>query len=206
MALFDISPTISTEIGVWPGDVPYRRIPTCSIANGANIDLSAIHSTLHLGAHADAPNHYQRDGADIASRPLDLYYGRCQVMRVQVGRGQRIQPSDLSGALQAPRVLFHTGTFPDPNHFNEDFASLSPELVEFAAQSGVRLIGIDTPSVDLCQDAELLSHTAIARHDMAILEGVVLDHVPDGLYTLMAFPLRIDGADASPVRAVLSLG
>ena len=94
-------------------------------------------------------------------------------------------------------------TFPDPDHFNEDFAALSPELVATLAEAGVRLIGIDTPSVDLFDDKALLSHTAIAEQDMAILEGVVLDHVPPGSYTLVALPLNLPGVDASPVRAVL---
>ena len=206
MQLFDISPTLSARIGVWPGDVPFSRPITCSISGGANIDLSAIHSTLHLGAHVDAPNHYSATGAGISERPLSLYFGPCQVMRVTVGRNQRIEPKHLAGPITAPRLLFRTETYPDPNVFNEDFAALSPALVDFAADAGVQLLGIDTPSVDLCKDAELLSHTAIARRDLAILEGIVLAEVPDGVYTLMAFPLKIEGADASPVRAVLSLG
>jgi arylformamidase len=125
---------------------------------------------------------------------------------VEVGRGERIGPEHLRGPVRAPRVLFRTGTFPDPDVFDEDFAALSPELVEALADQGVVLVGLDTPSVDLCHDKVLLSHTAIARRDLAILEGVVLDHVEPGLYTLIALPLRIEGADASPVRAVLVEG
>ena len=206
MQLFDISPTLSARIGVWPGDVPFSRPITCSISGGANIDLSAIHSTLHLGAHVDAPNHYSATGVGISERPLSLYFGPCQVMRVNVGRNQRIEPKHLTGPITSPRLLFRTETFPNPDVFNEDFAALSPALVDFTADAGVVLLGIDTPSVDPCRDAKLLSHTAIARRDLAILEGIVLSEVPDGVYTLMAFPLKIEGADASPVRAVLSLG
>jgi arylformamidase len=100
-------------------------------------------------------------------------------------------------------VLFRTGSYPDPNHFNEDFCSLSPALIELLAGEGVRMVGIDTPSIDPCSSKDLPSHAMVAAHDMAILEGVVLDDVPDGVYTLIALPLRIEGADASPVRAVL---
>ena len=203
MSLIDISPVLSSRIAVWPGDTPFQRTPALRIAEGANIDLSSIATTVHLGAHTDAPNHYAAGGAGIEARPLDRYYGPCQVMAVPIGRGERIAPSHLSGPIEAERVLFRTGTFPDPDHFNEDFAALSPELVHFLADRGVTLVGLDTPSVDLCKDEALLSHTAIASRDLAILEGVVLDHVDDGVYTLIALPLKIEGADASPVRAVL---
>jgi arylformamidase len=203
MAIIDITPTLHSGIAVWPGDVGFSRVVTCSIAGGANIDLSSITTTVHVGAHADAPSHYAADGAHIADRSLHLYYGPCQVMRVDVGRGQRILPADLPSAVSAPRLLLHTGTFPDPDDFNEDFAALSPELVRFLSDSGVLLVGIDTPSIDLFSSKDLPSHKAIAQRDMAVLEGVVLDHVVSGTYTLVALPLKLAGADASPVRAVL---
>ncbi len=203
MRLIDISPTLSARVAVWPGDTPYRRRVNASIAGGANIDLSDIHTTVHVGAHTDAPNHYGAGGEGIDARPLDLYYGPCEVVSVNVSRGERIGPGHLVAPPSTPRVLFKTGTFPDPDAFNTDFASLSPELVDHLAAHGVRLVGLDTPSVDLFDDGALLSHQAIARHDMAILEGVVLDHVQPGRYTLVALPLKLEGADASPVRAVL---
>jgi arylformamidase len=201
--LLDISPVLSPRVAVWPGDVAFSRQLSAAIDDGANIDLSAITTTVHVGAHTDAPSHYLRSGATMESRSLELYYGPCDVRSVQIGRGERITPAHLGSPPRAPRLLLHTGTFPDPDVFTRDFAALSPELVAWAHGHGVRLIGIDTPSIDLCDDAVLLSHTAIAERDMAILEGIVLDAVPDGLYTLIALPLRIEGADASPVRAVL---
>ena len=81
--------------------------------------------------------------------------------------------------------------------------ALSPALVEELARQGVVLIGIDTPSVDPATSKELPSHQAIYRHDIAILEGVVLTSVNEGDYELIALPLKIKGADASPVRAIL---
>jgi arylformamidase len=206
MALIDISPLVSPKLAVWPGDVPFSRSVALDIAEGANITLSSITSTVHLGAHTDAPNHYVTAGQDIAARPLERYYGPCEVIRVDVGRGGRIGPEHLRGPVRAPRVLFRTGTFPDPCVFNEDFAALSPELVHELASQGVVLVGIDTPSIDLCHDKVLETHLAVARHDLAILEGILLEHVPAGLYTLIALPLRLEGADDSPVRAVLVSG
>ncbi|TNE85912.1 MAG: hypothetical protein EP330_23525 [Deltaproteobacteria bacterium] len=201
--LIDISPPITPDIAVWPGDTPFSRSVACAIADGANLDLSSITTTVHVGAHTDAPSHYAADAPGIGERPLSLYYGPCQVMHVPVPRGHRVLPEDLPGPIRAERLLLRTDSFPDPNHFNTDFAALSPELVAFVHDAGVRLIGLDTPSVDLCDDKVLLSHTAIAVRDMAILEGVVLGHVAEGVYTLIALPLNLPGVDASPVRAVL---
>lgn len=201
--ILDISPVLSPRTAVFPGDVPLSRTVALSIAGGANIDLSSITSTVHLGAHADAPSHYVRDGATIEARPLERYYGPCEVVRVAVPRGGRVRPEHLPGPVRAPRVLLHTGTFPDPDRWNDDFAALTPELIDHLAAQGVVLVGIDTPSIDLAGDKVLHTHHAVARHDLAVLEGIVLDHVEPGLYTLVALPLRLEGADASPVRAAL---
>src|SRR5207244_2645267 len=95
------------------------------------------------------------------------------------------------------------GTFPDPETFNTDFAALSAELVETLYAQGVKLVGIDTPSVDLFDSKDLPAHRTFLRLDMAILEGLVLRDVPEGVYELIALPLRLVGFDASPVRAVL---
>ncbi len=200
MELIDISPTLHPGVAVWPGDVAFRREVALSMAEGANLELSSITTTVHVGAHTDAPSHYVLGGPGIAERSLEFYYGPCQVIDAP-GSG-RIQPSEVD-AVRAIRVLFRTGSFPDPNHFNPDFRSLSPELVDTLAAQGVRLVGLDTPSVDPFECKALKAHNAIARADMAILEGVVLDHVEPGLYTLVAFPLKLAEADASPVRAVL---
>ena len=201
--IIDISPLISPKLAVWPGDVAYSRKVAMSWDQGDHLTLSAINATVHLGAHVDGPNHYQRSGVAIDQRPLDLYYGPAQVIDVRVERGARIVPTDVSVEISAPRVLFRTGTYPDPNKFNRDFASLSPQLVDWLSEREVRLVGIDTPSIDLCDDKELLSHGRVAAHDMAILEGIVLCDVQPGRYTLIALPLALAGADASPVRAVL---
>lgn len=203
MKILDISPLISESIAVWPGDIPYRRSVALDVESGDNITLSAIHTSVHLGAHTDAPNHYAKSRKGIASRRLETYYGPAQVIRVNLARGSRIRPEHIDEAIEAERVLFATGSFPDPNHFNRDFCSLSADLIHCLHELGVRLVGIDTPSIDLCDDRELESHTAVDHHDMAILEGIVLDGIEEGLYTLAAFPLKLEGADASPVRAVL---
>jgi arylformamidase len=199
---FDISPRISPKSAVFPGDTPFSRKVALDYDSG-NLLLSSINTTVHIGAHVDAPNHYSKDGEPISDRDLSYYFGRCQVISVKIPRGERLYPKFVTQPIEAPRVLFKTRSFPDPNNWNSDFNSLSPALIDFVAEQGVRLVGIDTPSIDPEQSKELESHNAVARHGLAILEGIVLDDVPDGIYTLIALPLKIEEADASPVRAVL---
>ena len=202
--LIDISPVINEELAVFPGDVPFVRGISLDLEEGDYLTLSSVQSTVHIGAHADAPSHYSTGGASIDARPLDLYFGPCQVVRVAADSGARIGPEAIPGGIVAPRLLICTGSFPDPTTFNDDFVSLSPALVDYLAGQGVRLIGIDTPSIDPADSKAMESHGAAARHDMAILEGLVLDHVPAGRYTLIALPLKIEGADGAPVRAAFA--
>ncbi|MFO0950073.1 MAG: cyclase family protein [Isosphaeraceae bacterium] len=199
----DISPPITPALKVWPGDTPPRREVLLDMKEGAGITLSTLHATVHLGAHADGPNHYGLDAPAIDARPLEDYLGPCQVVDVAVARGCRFGPTALAEPVRAQRVLLRTGTFPDPTVFNEDFAAAAQELVHWLADQGVRLIGIDTPSVDLFDSKDLPAHRACLERDLAILEGLVLAGVPAGLYELIALPLRLVGFDASPVRAVL---
>ena len=200
--IIDITPTVSPRLDVWPGDTSPSRKVLLDIAKGDNITLSTLTATVHLGAHADAPSHYGKKGETIETRDLSLYIGPCQVIRVPVDRKTRVEPDGLP-PITDERVLFHTGTFPDPENWNDDFAAFSPRLIEFLHEKGVRLVGIDTPSVDLQDSKDLPAHHAFLKHDMAILEGLVLKDVLAGRYELIAVPLKLEGFDASPVRAVL---
>src|SRR5262245_32989232 len=119
--LYDITPPITPNLAVWPGDTPPSREILCDMKKGANITLSTLRATCHLGAHADGPNHYGIDAPPIDRRSLDLYIGACQVMHVRVPRGVRVTPTMLDGSITAERVLIATGTYPDPNHWNADF-------------------------------------------------------------------------------------
>jgi arylformamidase len=201
--IYDISPPVSERLSVWPGDTPPRREVLCDMHRGDNLTLSTLHATVHLGAHADAPSHYGTEAPSIERRDLTAYLGPCQVIHVPSPRGTRISRAMLPSQVGTERILLATGTFPDPEHFNEDFAALEPGLVEELAYEGVRLIGIDTPSVDLFSSKDLPAHNMFLKHDLAILEGLVLREVPAGCYELIALPLRLVGFDASPVRAVL---
>lgn len=202
----DISPALTPAIAVWPGDTALSRQVLCDTAKGDNITLSTLHATVHLGAHADGPNHYGGP-TGIGERALESYLGMCHVVEVTATQhGVRVGMQDLAiprGGWTHPRVLIKTGTFPDACAFNPDFAALEPALVESLADLGVKLIGIDTPSVDLFTSKDLPAHNAFLRRDVSILEGLVLKNVPAGEYELIALPLKLIGFDASPVRAVL---
>lgn len=201
--IYDISPSIDESLEVWPGDTPVSREILADIGKGDHLTLSTLHATVHLGAHADGPNHYGPEAPAIDQRSLDFYLGPCQVIRVDVQRQERITPDMVKCPIDAPRILLATGTYPDPTSFTEDFAAVSVELVDMLHSEGVKLVGIDTPSVDPFDSQDLPAHMACLRDDMAILEGLVLDGVPEGIYELIALPLKLVGFDASPVRAVL---
>lgn len=201
--IYDITPAVSDRLQVWPGDTPPSREVLCDLGRGDTVTLSTLKATVHLGAHADAPSHYGLGAPAIHEQELDPYLGPCQVVRVDVPRGGLVTPALLRRPVTESRVLIATGTFPDPEHFIEDFAALAPGLVDVLHDQGVRLVGIDTPSVDPFRSTGLEAHKRFLRHRMSILEGLVLSDVPEGVYELIALPLRLVGFDASPVRAVL---
>ncbi|WP_176736481.1 cyclase family protein [Oligoflexus tunisiensis] len=204
MKYFDISPRIQPGTPVFPGDQPFERQVTMDFKQGDHLGLSWMKTTLHIGAHVDAPSHYHRDGMPIDQRDLQLYMGVCQVIDVQSVGPRRIMPADVAlDSIRTPRVLFKSCSFQHTEPFQMAFTSLSPELIEALAGRGVRLVGIDTPSVDPADSKDLPSHQALYRHDLAVLEGIDLDRVPAGFWKLSALPLALAEADASPVRAVL---
>lgn len=204
MDIIDITPLINSKIAVFPGDTPFSQEFLMSTDSGQHLTLSRITTTVHLGAHTDAPNHYRAKSESIESRSLDYYIGPCQVIQVNIPRGDRIQIRDIKNVeIRAPRILFKTLSYPNPYQWNDDFNSLSAELIQYLLNSGVQLVGIDTPSIDPSTDKTLESHLCVHKNNMAILEGIVLDHVTEGVYELIALPLKIEGADATPVRAIL---
>lgn len=191
-------------MAVFPGDAPFKEEFSLHMKRGDNLTLSKIETTVHLGAHTDAPSHYSLQGESMESRDLHYYMGPAQVIEIKNVTGGRILPHHIEGVtLTAERVLFKTMSYRNPYLWNENFMALSSQLVQYLADKKVKLVGIDTPSIDPARDEKLESHQEIFKQDMAILEGIVLEHVPEGVYNLIALPLKIEGADASPVRAIL---
>jgi arylformamidase len=201
--LYDISPPVDAGIPVWPGDTPFACDLAWRIADGAAVNVSAITTTPHLGAHADAPFHTEPAGRRIGELDLEPFLGPCRV--VAVPAAPLIEPEHLAGLdLGAPpRLLLKTGSVRDRGRFPEEFSALSPRLARLVVERGALLVGLDTPSVDPFTSKTLEAHHILCQNGIANLEGLLLDHVPEGLYELIALPLRLMSADASPVRAVL---
>jgi arylformamidase len=201
--IWDISPLVSEASPLFPGDVAFSRQWTARIAPGCPVNLSAITMSPHIGAHADAPLHYAPDGDGIADVDLAPYLGPCRVIHA-LGCGPLVQPAHLEHAASQlpPRVLVRT-TDHAPTRWSADFAAFAPQTIDWLAGLGVKLVGIDSQSVDPADSKTLDSHQRLWAHRLRVLENLVLDEVPAGDYELIALPLKLAGADASPVRAVL---
>jgi len=202
--LYDISPPLTPDIAVFPGDTPLSREVLLRLEDGDPVTLSTLHTTVHVGAHIDGPNHYAAGAPGVDAWLLERCIGPCRVAAIEVERGALIESADLAAVeLDQERLLLHTGTFPNPTNFNADFAALHPDAVDLLHDAGVMLVGIDTPSVDPGDSTTLDAHQRFRANGMMILEGICLEDVPPGCYELIAAPLKLVGFDGSPVRAVL---
>ena len=201
--IFDISPVLDPTIAVFPGDTPLVREVLLDMHRGDALTLSTLRTTVHVGAHADAASHYGKDAPTIDQMPLTHYLGPCRVIHAQPPPDQGITPDHLPPDLDTPRLLIRTSSQPDKAIFNKDFTPLTAELIDHLADRGVITVGVDTPSVDHADSKNLPVHARFLAHSIAIIEGLVLENVPEGDYELIALPLRLRGFDASPVRAIL---
>jgi arylformamidase len=202
--LWDISPPVHADSPVFPGDARYEQQWAASIGPGCPVNVSTLRLSPHTGAHADAPLHYDPEGAAIGILPLTPYLGPCRVIHA-VGQAPLVQWQHLSHALAdlPPRVLVRTYRRNPIDRWDPALAAFAPDTVERLADRGVLLIGIDTASIDPADSKVLASHQVVRRRGLRVLENLWLDEVPEGDYELIALPLRLVSADASPVRAVL---
>lgn len=202
--IWDISQTLRPGLPVWPGDTPFAIDETWAIGPGCPVKVSRLTLSTHSGAHADAPSHYDAAGIDAASVDLTPYLGPCRL--VTAGwTGEHVMIDDLDWPLieGEARVLIRTYQDFPLEQWDDNFRALHGDVIERLARAGCRLIGVDAASLDPQTSKTMDAHHAVQRHDMRILEGLVFDRVPDGRYELIALPLKIAGADAAPVRAVL---
>ena len=197
--VFDISIPISPGIAVWPGDTEYSLVVE---TNETGMSLGAAAMSLHTGTHIDAPFHFAPGGSTAGELPLNPFLGPAVVIDVP-GRN-RIQVRDLEriGPL-APRVLLRTSAWTDHTRFPESIPVIERYVPAFLSERGVRLLGVDVPSVDLLDSKDLPNHHALQSRGIHILESLDLRGVAPGFYDLVALPLPLLGADASPCRAVL---
>ena len=201
--ILDISPVIGPGVGVWPGDTPLTwewagRRSRGDVANVGRLGLSP-----HTGAHVDAPLHLADDGADAAALPLEVFWGPARVVEWPGGRA--IDAAALAGRRWegVVRALFRTRGAGEPLAYRAGYPALTPDGAAYLAGRGVRLVGVDTPSVDPFESPDLPAHRALLGAGVAILECLELGAVSPGDYEMVALPLRLAGADATPVRAAL---
>lgn len=203
--LYDISRTIAPSLAVWPGDAPFRYTHALRTADGASVNLTTLTLSPHSGSHADAWYHVAEDGAHPAAMPLEKYIGSAHVVTIARRTGG-IVPADLGDRdwTGLERLLIHSwvSDLPDED-WPEDFPYPTVELVDWLAERGAVLLGLDSPSVDRFDSQALPCHHRLREHGMVSLEALCLAGVPDGVYELVALPLKLDGVCGSPVRAVL---
>jgi len=202
--LIDISQTLRPALPVWPGDTAFSLDQVWIIEPGCPVNVSRLTLSTHSGAHADAPLHYDPQGKTIADVDPGIYIGTCHVFDVRKATNL-VRPTDfnLENAAGCERILFRTFDHFPHDIWVSDYAAIAPDTIDALHHAGVRLVGMDGPSLDPETSKTLDAHHAVKRAGMAILEGLVLDDVAEGRYELIAAPLKIEGADASPVRALL---
>lgn len=202
---YDITRTVSPTTHPWPQDTPYSVSPVLRIADGSSVNLMTMTTTCHIGTHADAYFHYEEDGAYANQMPLDAYLGRARVVTV-TKRDGALLPEDFAHVdlRGGERLLIHShvSDLPD-DEWPTIIPYLSVALIEWLAGMDYRLIGLDSPSVDSFNSKDLPCHHALRKHGLVNLEHLQLRDVPDGDYELIALPLKLDLACASPVRAIL---
>jgi arylformamidase len=212
--LWDISPFVDEASPVFPGDTAYSQRLHFGLDESCPVNVHALTLSPHVGAHADAPLHYAAGAAAIGLVDLAPYLGPCRVIHCHVraskglgpSLGPLVQPEQVNHALQnlPPRVLLRTSASASQSW--AQFTAIAPEtlaLLRAHSKAPMRLIGIDTPSIDPADSSTLPCHHLLLQHDLRVLENLVLDDVPEGDYELIALPLKLRHSDASPVRAVL---
>ena len=202
--IYDISPPVGPASPVFPGDTAYQQLWTATLAPGCPVNVSALTLSPHLGAHADAPLHYDPTGAAVGALDLLPYLGPCRVIHA-IAPGPLIEWHHLNHALNdlPPRLLVRTYQRMPVDQWDPNLSAFAPETLERLADLGVLLVGIDSASIDPADSKTLPSHQVIRQRGLRVLENLVLDAIPEGDYELIALPLKLMLADASPVRAIL---
>ena len=202
--LYDISQPVRVGIPVFPGDTAYQE--NWAITIGPNVPVNVVQMILspHTGSHADGPLHYADKAPAIGAVDVAAYIGPCHVIDARHAKGLiRLEDVEKDLPAKLERVIFRTfATFPHDTWVS-NFTAIHPALIDDLAKRGCLLVGLDAPSLDPETSKTLDSHHRVLAHDMRVLEGLVLDDVPFGVYELIAPPLKLIHADASPVRALL---
>ena len=201
--LIDISRPLAYTTACWPGDTPFSFALNWRIRDGASVNVGSITASVHSATHCDAPFHFDDAGVSVGLLDPAVFVGPAWVVDVRGCDGRWVERLKSLDWQRTPRVLFRTGGWPDSAFFPESIPTMEKELPAWLGERGVVLIGVDAPSVDPLDSKTLDNHHALGRAGIAIVEGLQLDDAPEGRYELIAPPLKIAGADGSPLRALL---
>jgi arylformamidase len=203
MTVFDVSLPLEPGLAVWPGDTPFSIERISRIDAGDLVNLGSIRASLHAGTHVDAPFHFKEDGTRIDEIELEVFVGPAVVVDVTGHKAITVQLLEEKSIGSAPRLLLKTGGWTDHSVFPESVPVIAPDVPAYFREQGIRLLGVDVPSVDPIDSEHLANHHELAENGITILESLDLTGVEPGLYQLAALPMRVVGGDAAPVRAVL---
>ncbi len=212
MKIWDISRTLSNDFAEWPGDEPFHYRLTREIAGGQSVNLGAITMSVHNGTHADAQLHFDPKGESIEKAPLDIYVGCATVVDLtqtflQSKEKHLITTEDLQPYAEeiaaTSRLLVKTGRWSDSTIFPNQIPVIAADIPAWLQKNGVKLFGLDLPSMDEIDSKSLQNHHALADAGIAIVESLDLSEVAPGIYNLAALPLKIAGGDGAPMRAIL---
>ena len=212
MKIWDVSRTLSNDLAEWPGDEPWHFRLTKEKTKGESVNLGAISMSVHNGTHADAQFHFDTNGGSIEKASLETYLGRATVVDLaqaflESKEKHLITIEDLRPSAEAiaatSRLLVKTGRWNDSTVFPNEIPVIAADVPAWLQKNGVRLLGLDLPSVDEIDSKSLQNHHALARAGIAIVESLNLSDVAPGIYQLAALPLKIAGGDGAPMRAIL---
>lgn len=203
-SLIDISVMVSASTPEWPGDTPYSCRWTWDMARGDSVNVSSISGSPHVGTHADAPFHVDAGWSTADALPLDSFTGPATVVDVSHLDGPlTLKSLGLTGGVAGGRLLLRTGHSIAGGPFPDLWPWMAEDAVRELLGDGLRLLGVDAPSVDARDSKTLAVHRALFQGSACVLENLDLRNVPGGDYHLTALPMKLAGLDAAPVRAVL---
>ena len=192
---------------VYPGNPAIRIEPHSELSKGASSNCSAISFGSHTATHVDAPKHFFDSGSTVDRLPLQALLGPARVIAfddsVMSVTKPLLEQANLKGV---ERVLIRTrnsGTL-QTSPFRPDFTYVAPDGAEYLASIGVKLVGVDYLSVEQFRSGHHKTHRTLLERGVVIVEGLDFSHVTPGDYNFYCLPLRLEGLDGAPARAVLT--
>lgn len=203
MKIHDISMLLNQNVAEWPGDTPFQFHINWTKEQSGSVNVGQITTSTHIGTHIDAPFHFDENGKKVHELPLENYI--VDAIVIDVSGSEVISRELLKGKVtgEAKAVLFRTNAWQQRDVFPEVIPAFDADIVDWMVENELSLFGVDLPSVDAITSKDLPMHHALGTAGRYILEGLILDDLKEDTYQLIALPLKIEGADGSPVRAVL---